>query len=86
MTIKVELNDEEKKLFKKIEDITDVDYEIKGNYIDADLLMYALKDMKYEYNKLVEKVKMLEESIEEDYEPKKIDYYDYFGVSKSDFY
>jgi hypothetical protein len=84
--MKYELNEKELKMFKKISDITDVDYEIKNNMISIDTLVYALKDLLYEYGKIEEERDDLENDIRDNYEPKHFDPYDYYGVSRHDFY
>lgn len=81
-----ELTDEDLKKLEKIADITGVDYELKGNLVPVDSLIYALKDMLFEYRKKEEEVEDLHQDIEDNYEPKRIDPYDYYGVSRSDFY
>lgn len=80
-----ELTDEDLKKLEKISEVTGVDYELKGNLVPVDSLIYALKDMLYEYHSLQEKLKDLEQDIEDNYEPKKIDPYDFYGVSRNDF-
>lgn len=81
-----ELSDEDLEKLEKIAEVTGVDYELRGNLVPVDSLIYALKDMLYEYHKKEEKIEELEQDIEDNYEPKKIDYYDYYGVSRNDFF
>ena len=81
-----ELTDEDLEKLEKIADITGVDYELKGNLVPVDSLIYALKDMLYEYHNKEEELEDLHQDIEDNYEPKKIDPYDYYGVSRHDFY
>ena len=80
----------ELKTLNKIADITDVDYELKGNFIPADSLFIALKDMLYEYNSMKEhmedKISDLEYDLENNYEPKRFDPYEEYGISPKDFY
>lgn len=84
--MKYELDEKELEIFNRISNITDVDYEIKNNMIEVDTLIYALKDMLYEYHKVEEERDDLEKDINDNYEPKHFDPYDYYGVSRHDFY
>mgnify|MGYP003290291591 CR=1 FL=1 len=84
--LKYQLDEKEIEQIKEIENITDVDYEIEGNYIPLDSFVCMAKDMLYEYHKIQEQKEDLEQDMEDNYEPKKIDYYDYYGVSRSDFH
>jgi len=75
--------DEEK--IKEIEEISMTDYEAKLGYIHSDNLMSMIDDLLCEIHNLQGKVRDLEKEIDEDYEPKKINYYEEFGVSQKDF-
>jgi len=83
--LKYELDEKEIKQIKQIEDITGVDYEIKGNLIPLDSFICMAKDMLYEYHKIEEEKNDIEKDIEDNYTPIKPDY-SYYGVSESDFH
>lgn len=78
---------------KKASDITLVDYDIKwydaenfeGN-IDSEDLLTIIEDLITEYHKKEEELEDLKQDLEDNYEPKRIDPYDYYGVSRSDFF
>lgn len=81
-----ELTDEDLEKLEKIAEVTGVDYELRGKLVPIDSLIYALKDMLYEYHKKEEELDDLKEDIENNYEPKKIDPYEEYGVSRNDFF
>lgn len=81
-----ELSDEDLEKLNKISDITGVDYELKNNLVPVDSLIYALKDMLYEYHNKQEEIDDLKQEIEDNYEPRKIDPYEEYGVSRKDFF
>ncbi len=56
-------------LFKKVEAITGVDYEITGNKIEPEKLLYAIDDLVGEIDILKDKLEELEEDIQENYRP-----------------
>lgn len=81
-----ELTDEDLEKIKEISEVTGVDYELKGNLVPVDSLIYALKDMLYEYHNKQEELKDLHQDIEDNYQPRKIDPYEENGVSRNDFF
>ena len=81
-----ELTDEDLEKIKEISEVTGVDYELKGNLVPVDSLIYALKDMLYEYHNKQEELKDLHQDIEDNYQPRKIDPYEEYGVSRNDFF
>lgn len=81
-----ELSDEDLEKLQEISDTTGIDYELKGNLVPIDSLIYALKDMLYEYHNILEELEDLKEDVEENYKLKEIDPYDYYGVSRNDFF
>lgn len=83
--LKYELDEKEIEQIKRIEEITDVDYEIIGNYIPLDSFVCMTKDMLYEYNRLKEKLEDMEKDMNDNYEPIHYDPYEYRGVSVHDF-
>ena len=77
---------------KKASDITLVDYDIKWfdaenieGYIDSEGLLSMIEDLIVEYNHKKEELEDVKQDIEDNYEPKRIDPYDYYGVSRGDF-
>lgn len=80
-----ELSDKDLEKIKKISDITGTDYELKGNLVPVDSLIYALLDMLTEYTNKQEEIEDLKQDIEDNYEPKKIDPYEEYGISMNDF-
>lgn len=80
-----ELSDKDLEKIKKISDITGTDYELKGNLVPVDSLIYALLDMLAEYTNKQEEIEDLKQDIEDNYEPKKIDPYEEYGISINDF-
>lgn len=80
------LTNEDLEKLNKIADITGVDYELKNNLVPVDSLIYALKDMLYEYHKKEDELADLKQDLEDNYEPKKIDPYEEYGVSRYDFF
>lgn len=80
------LNEKELERINEISDITGVDYELKNNLIPVDSLMAALEDMLYEYHHKEEELEDLQNDIENNYELKRFDPYEEYGVSERDFY
>ena len=80
-------------ILEKASDITLVDYGIKWfdaenyeGYIDSEGLLSMIEDLTVEYHRKEEEIEELKQDIEDNYEPKKIDPYDYYGVSRNDFF
>lgn len=88
MEVILKPTEKELETLSKVSDITGVDYDGKEFHEDitVDSLIRALKDMVYEYHNLEEDLEKLKQDMEDNYEPKKIDPYDEFGVSRKDFY
>lgn len=55
-----ELNEVELEQIEEIGNITEVDYELRANYIPIDSLVCIAKDMLCEYHKLQEKLEQYE--------------------------
>lgn len=81
-----DLTNEDLEKIKEISEVTGVDYELKGNLVPVDSLIYALKDMLYEYHNKQEEIDDLKQEIEDNYEPRRIDPYEEYGVSRKDFF
>ena len=75
---------EEEKI-KEIEELTMTDYDAKLGYIHSDNLESMIDDLLYEIHNLQDKVRDLENDIENNYEAKKFDPYEEYGVSRKDF-
>lgn len=96
----MKVNESNYETLQKASDITLVDYDIKwfdaeniDGYIDSDGLLEMIKDLVVEYNRkeeeveeLKKEIKNMEEDIAENYKPKITDPYDYYGVSRRDFF
>ena len=75
----------DEELKEKIEKITDVDYDFKGEYMPSESIEPMLKDLIYEIDKLEEKINDIQQDIENNYELKKYDPYEEYGLSERDF-
>lgn len=80
-------------ILKKASDITLVDYDIKwfdaensDGYIDSDGLLSMIEDLILEYNHKEEELEDLKQDLEDNYQPRKIDPYEEYGVSRNDFF
>lgn len=83
--MKIELKDEDIKIIEKAEKI--VGYlERNGNYVNLDDLIGIIDNLVYEANRLEEKIEDLNKDIEDNYEPRKFDPYEEYGVSESMFH
>ncbi len=79
------------KLYEKICEITDVDYEMAksndGNYVlayhDLDSL---IKDLVCAYDVLKEELEDLKQDVKENYEPKKFDPWKEYALNPNDFH
>lgn len=78
----IELNE---RLINKINNLG-TDYELKGNMLPAENLESLLEDLFIELDEKEEELEDLKQDIEDNYEPKKIDDYEYFGISEEDFH
>ena len=75
----------DKSLLKEIEDITDVDYEYKGDQVPISSIAYMLKDLVYENNLKSKEIQEIKEDIDERYELKPINPYDEYDLAREDF-
>lgn len=69
----------------KLEKITGTDYDFKGNYLLSENITTVFEDLISEIDRLEEKNSDMQKEIEENYEPKKIDPYEEYGISEKDF-
>ena len=74
--------DIEEKLLNDIEEITDVDYH---GFLEINDITAMLKDLVLAYHDLKHDFEEHEENCREWHEPKIVDLYDYYGVSREDF-
>ena len=79
------LDDNDLKTMQEVSDITISDYEIIGKFIPVEKMMSAIEDLLVEVHKKEEELKDLKQEIDDNYEPKKIDYYERYGLSRRDF-
>ena len=76
--------DEEK--LKEIQEITMTDYEAKLNYIPSENIINIIDDLLCEIHNMEEKIKDMEQDIENNYELKEVNPYIEYGVKECDFY
>jgi len=62
-----------------------VDKEKEKVLVDSDTIEAMLEDLITELGVMKEKYQDLKEDLENNYEPKKVDYYEEYGLSRSDF-
>ena len=77
----IQLNEE---LYKKIQSITMVDYEAKGDFIPSESIEPMLEDLICEIDRLQEKYEDLEQDLQDNY--RAITPAEMYGVSDKDFY
>ncbi len=80
--MQIKLTDEK---IKEIEDLTITDYEFADNILPLENVESLIDDLLTEIHKLQSKVKDLENDIDNNYELKRIDPYEEYGVSERDF-
>lgn len=78
------------KLYEKISDITGTDYEVakhNNNYILAyPYIEMMLKDLVCAYEVLEEKLEDLKQDVKENYEPKKFNPWEEYGLNPNDYH
>lgn len=67
----------------KIEKITGIDYDFKGNYLPSESIISIIEDLISEIDKLEEKYSDLEQDLEDNYRP--IPVSEQVGISDRDF-
>lgn len=60
------LDNANKEYLEDVQNITNVDYEVKGDFIEVESLMIALKDMVVEYQNLKERFEDYKTNYDED--------------------
>ncbi len=80
------LDEDEFKRIKEASEITYSDYELVGDFIPVESLMIAIEDLLIELDNKEEKIKDLENDIENNYELKNVNPYTEYGISERDFY
>lgn len=78
----IELNE---RLINKLNKLG-TDYELKGNMLPVENLQSLLEDLFIELEAKEEEIEDLKQDMIDNYEPKKIDDYEYFGISEEDFH
>ena len=81
----IALNESELKRIKEVEDITGTDTELINHLIPSDNLIALLDDLLCEYNHKVEELEDLEFDLNNNYTRNRVDEYEEYGVSRSDF-
>ncbi len=81
-----ELNQEEIKMIKEIEELTVTNFEIKDNLIEIDNLIQSLYNIFYEYKQKDEEFREYKEKVKNNYVLKEEDPYEEYGISKKEFY
>ena len=71
----------EQELIKKVEKITNSDYNVEDGYISSTYIMSALEELLSEYEHLQERYNELEKNLEENFKPIPID----LGLTERDF-
>ena len=61
------MNEKDKELYKKVQDITGTDYEPFGDFISIENLWCMIDELVYAYNCFEEKYKDLVQDVEENY-------------------
>lgn len=85
MTTKLKLKNREIATIRRVEAITDTDYELEGDYIEPESLLCAIEDLILQIDRLVDDISELENDIENNYELKHVDPYEEIGMSERDF-
>lgn len=75
--------DEDK--YKQVQEITNTDYDMKKGFIELNSLKTIVDDLLVEYDSLKEKFEDYKNEVENNYELKEVDPYDFYGVSREDF-
>ena len=85
--MKYKLDDLDKELIQKAGKQTLSKYEIDNqNYIEVQELIRVIDDLMLEVNHLEEEVQDIKQDMQENYKPAYRDEYEYYGVSRKDFY
>ena len=80
------LDEDEFRRIKEASEITYTDYELQADFIPVENLMSVIDDLLVELDNKEEKIKELENDIENNYELKSVNPYTEYGVSERDFY
>ena len=80
------MSEADRVILNEVSEVTMTDYGMEQYFIPIENLFVALKDLLCEYHHKEEELKDLKNDIRENYEPKKFDPYEEYGVSKKDFY
>ncbi len=58
---------EQQELIKKVENITNTDYELLGDFIQTELLIHVIEDMLCEYEEIQEKYEDYKQYVKDNY-------------------
>lgn len=80
-------------VLKEVQEITTTDYDIRWSnaeeiegYIEADEMLTMMKDLLIEYHLLQERKEDQEEYCKEYHQPRKINYYEEYGINEREFH
>lgn len=79
------VTDDELKTLERAANFTGGDYEIMGNFVPVNKMLNMVEDLLIELGKSDEKIRDMEQDIENNFEPKNIDPYEELGLSRGDF-
>lgn len=80
------VTDDELKTIEEVAELTGGDYEVMGNFVPVEKMLDMVGDLLCEIHKSDEKIKDMEQDIENNFEPKNINPYEELGISERDFY
>lgn len=80
------VDDKELERLKEVSNITSTDYELLGNFVPVESMFNMIEDLLCEIHRTDEKIKDMEQDIENNFEPKNINPYEELGISERDFY
>jgi len=88
MEVILKPTEKELETLTKVTEITGVDYDGLEWHQDITIesLINALDDMIFEYHNKEDEIRDLKQEIDNNYEPRKIDPYEEYGVSRKDFF
>lgn len=79
------LNNGDMKVYNQVVEHTCTDYDLTGNFLPVENMFSMVEDLLNEIHNLEEKLIDITQEVEENYELKKTDLYQEYGVSERDF-
>lgn len=79
------VDDKELEKLKEVSNITSTDYDLLGNFVPVESMFNMIEDLLCELHRNDEKIKDMEQDIENNYEVKNINPYEEYGISEKDF-